>query len=340
MQLFIITTAILLSLSSLETIQPGLEYEWRIYKDIHAKKYHIDEELARFNIWKMNLDIIEQHNKLANQGVYSYWLRMNRFGDMTNKEFVAFYNGYRSDLKKSSANRKVFTYDPFTEVPESIDWREKGYVTPVKNQGSCGSCWAFSTTGSLEGQHFNATGELVSLSEQNLVDCSGDYGNMGCNGGLMDQAFEYIKNNTGINTEESYPYEGKGNECRFKAENIGATLSSYIDVKSKDEDALKQALGTYGPVSVAIDASHISFQLYSHGVYHSYFCSQDRLDHGVLAVGYGNEIVNRWGKKKKEDYWIVKNSWSEHWGDKGYIKMVRNKKNNCGIATSASFPIV
>lgn len=317
-----------------------LELEWQVYKMMHSKEYHIDEELPRFTIWKMNKDIIEEHNKLADQGIYSYWLKMNHFGDLTNKEFVSIHNGYKSDLRRMSTvspHRKLFKYDPSYEVPDSVDWREKGYVTPVKNQGSCGSCWAFSTTGSLEGQHFNATGELVELSEQNLVDCSGSFGNMGCNGGLMDQAFEYIKNNSGIATEESYPYKGKENgNCEFESAKIGATLSSYADVKSKDESSLKQALGTYGPVSVAIDASHISFQLYSHGVYHSFLCSQTRLDHGVLAVGYGSEEQ----RGKMKDYWIVKNSWSEKWGDKGYIKMARNRNNNCGIATSASFPIV
>jgi len=158
----------------------------------------------------------------------------------------------------------------------------------------------------------------------------------GCNGGLMDQAFEYIKNNSGINTEEDYPYKGRDGDCKYDPANIGATLSSYVDVKSKDEDALKQALGTYGPVSIAIDASHVSFQLYSHGVYHSFLCSQDRLDHGVLVVGYGAEV----DRGRSRDYWIVKNSWGESWGDEGYIKMSRNRKNNCGVATSASFPIV
>ncbi len=152
----------------------------------------------------------------------------------------------------------------------------------------------------------------------------------------MDQAFEYIKNNSGINTEIAYPYTGRDDDCKFDPLNIGATVSSFVDVKSKDEDALQQAIGTYGPVSIAIDASHISFQLYSHGVYHSFLCSDTRLDHGVLAVGYGTEV----DRGRLKDYWIVKNSWGESWGDKGYIKMSRNRKNNCGIATSASFPIV
>jgi len=308
--------------------------EWNLFKISYSKTFKSDdEELRRFNIWKSNLDFIKKHNEDADNGLHTFWVKMNKFGDLTAREFSKIYNGYNSSLRTSFTGSKyVHVYNSNFQVPDSVDWRTQGYVTPVKDQGQCGSCWAFSTTGSLEGQHFKASGKLISLSEQNLVDCSTKYGNQGCNGGLMDQAFTYIKENNGIDTETSYPYHAVDQKCQYNPSNIGATDNGFVDVKSKDEDALKSAVGTVGPVSVAIDASHASFQLYSHGIYHEPFCSQTRLDHGVLAVGYGSES----GK----DYWIVKNSWSETWGDQGYIKMSRNRNNNCGIATSASYPTV
>ena len=296
---------------------------------IYGKNYDTDEEETRRNIiWQSNKKFIETHN--INADKFGFELGMNAFGDLESQEVVDLLNGYKQELKNSS--KDVFTYNPNIEAKATVDWREKGAVTGVKNQGQCGSCWSFSATGSLEGQHFLKKGELVSLSEQNLIDCSTRYGNHGCQGGLMDNAFRYIKANGGIDTEESYPYQAHNEKCRFRAANIGATVRTYVDVHRRDEQALTQAIQTIGPISVAIDASKKTFHYYKRGVYYDPLCSSTKLDHGMLAVGYGT--------LDGQDYYIVKNSWGPNWGDMGYVMMSRNKENNCGIATQASFPEV
>merc|ERR1712150_75037 len=255
----------------------------------------------------------------------------NEYGGKTNEEFVSVMNGYKMNVSRSVCSK----YSPpmnvdLTSLPDTVDWRKEGYVTEIKNQGQCGSCWSFSATGSLEGQNFKKTQKLVSLSEKNIMDCSKPEGNKGCQGGLMDQAFAYVIKNKGIDTEESYPYIAKNGKCEFKSEDIGATEVSCQDISLGSESDLQSAVATIGPISVAIDASHSSFQLYRSGVYNERRCSSKKLDHGVLAVGYGTE--------ESKDYWLVKNSWGRSWGQEGYIMMSRNKENQCGIATSASFP--
>jgi len=333
MQSVSVLAVLALAFSCTFAFDATLNRHWNAWKQANNKVYSNAEEQVRRATWESNLQKVQEHNLQADLGVHTYWLGMNKYADMTITEFARLMNGYNATMAASrKPARETFTFDPLRDLPDTVDWRDKGYVTGVKDQGQCGSCWAFSSTGSLEGQHFKATGKLVSLSEQNLVDCSTAQGNMGCNGGLMDQAFTYIKVNNGIDTEDSYPYEAVDNQCRFKAASVGATDTGFTDITSKDESALQQAVATVGPISVAIDASHASFQLYKHGVYNEIFCSQTRLDHGVLAVGYGTDS----GK----DYWLVKNSWGTGWGDQGYIKMTRNKRNQCGIATASSYPTV
>jgi len=242
---------------------------------------------------------------------------------------------------RASASSATFTRLPeHIKAPDSVDWRKEGAVTPVKNQGQCGSCWAFSTTGSLEGAHFRLTNKLVSLSEQQLVDCSAKFHNDGCNGGLMDNAFDYIKSIGGLDTEEEYPYHAKQAKCHFNKAHVAATCTGYVDVKSGDEDALRDAVATVGPVSIAIDATEDKFMLYKDGVFVDDGCSNgdEDLDHGVLVVGYGNDATTMKGDSM--DYWIVKNSWGPEWGEAGYIRMARNLKNMCGVATKASYPLV
>jgi len=323
--------------ANLEPLKNNWEFKdiWNEFKSGFGKVYKTaEDDLKHFGIFLKNHLKVVEHNKQFAAGRKSYSLKINQFGDLTTNEYKHQMNGFKRNYRDSLAkiHASSFLEPAFVQLPDSVDWRQKGYVTPVKDQKQCGSCWAFSTTGALEGQHFRKTKKLVSLSEQNLVDCSGSFGNQGCNGGLMDQAFQYIKSNDGIDTEISYPYEAKDARCRFKKATIGADDTGFVDVTSGNETALQIAIATVGPVSVAIDAGHSSFQFYSTGVYNEPDCSPDQLDHGVLAVGYGTE--------NGQDYWIVKNSWNVSWGQKGYILMARNEENMCGIATSASYPLV
>nr|XP_033338546.1 cathepsin L isoform X2 [Megalopta genalis] len=311
--------------------------EWTSFKLEHSKTYNSEiEEKFRMKIYMDNKHKIAKHNSNYEKKNVSFKLKMNKYGDMLHHEFVQVLNGFNRSA--NDVNRPKFTGAMFLEpanvqMPDTVDWRNYGAVTPVKDQGHCGSCWAFSSTGALEAQHFRAKGVLVSLSEQNLVDCSGKYGNNGCNGGMMTAAFKYVKDNHGIDTENSYPYEEENDKCRYNPKDSGASDVGFVEIPENDEDKLKAAVATVGPISVAIDASHESFQFYSEGIYYEPQCSSVDLDHGVLVVGYGTD-------ESGTDYWLVKNSWGTTWGDKGYIKMARNKMNNCGISSTACYPLV
>uniref|UniRef100_A0A4W4FVT2 Cathepsin La n=1 Tax=Electrophorus electricus TaxID=8005 RepID=A0A4W4FVT2_ELEEL len=321
------------------TTAPSLDWQlddhWQFWKSCHNKNYHEVEEIWRRIVWEKNMKKIDLHNLEYSLGRHTYRLGMNQFGDMTNEEFRQMMNGYKYSPKKKSKG-SLFIEPNFMEVPRHVDWREKGYVTHVKDQGQCGSCWAFSTTGALEGQHFRKTGNLVSLSEQNLMDCSWPEGNHGCDGGHMDQGFQYVQDNNGIDSEASYPYLAKDGSCHYDPQFNAANDTGYVDIPSGKEQALMKAVAAVGPVAVAIDAGQQSFQFYHSGIYYEKNCSTKELDHGVIVVGYGYEGVDEDVKK----YWIVKNSWSEKWGNKGYIYMAKDQNNHCGIATSASYPLM
>ncbi|XP_055899586.1 procathepsin L-like [Biomphalaria glabrata] len=304
------------------------EANWFVFKTKHNKTYTGLEDVMRRKIWEDNLKKIEQHNELYAKGLSSFYLGENKYADMSNIEFVKTMNGLLIRLDPETLNASKVLNRQW--LPASVDWRNKGVVTDVKDQGQCGSCWAFSAVGSIEGQHARAS-QLVSLSESNLVDCSSEFGNNGCQGGLMTNAFKYVIANGGIDTEDSYPYVAEQQTCSFSMVNVGATIRGYKNVLQGSESALQAAVATVGPISVAIDASHSSFQLYAGGVYNEVQCSSVQLDHGVLVVGYDTSST---------DYWIVKNSWGTSWGQDGYIFMSRNKQNQCGIASMASFPIV
>ncbi|KOX72663.1 Cathepsin L [Melipona quadrifasciata] len=325
MKTFLLLIATIFATAQAVSFFELVNQEWTTFKMEHNKIYKNDiEERFRMKIFMDNKHKIAKHNGNYEMKKVPYKLKMNKYGDLLHHEFVNTLNGFNKSINtqlrsERSLSSAAFIEPANVELPKSIDWTKLGAVTPVKDQGHCGSCWSFSATGALEGQHFRRTGVLVSLSEQNLIDCSGKYGNNGCNGGLMDQAFQYIKENGGLDTEVSYPYE--------------AEKMINADIPEGDEHKLKAAVATVGPVSVAIDASHQSFQFYSEGIYYEPECSPQNLDHGVLVVGYGTD-------ENGQDYWVVKNSWSDSWGTSGYIKMARNKQNHCGIASSPSYPLV
>ncbi|KAK7605322.1 hypothetical protein V9T40_007180 [Parthenolecanium corni] len=308
--------------------------DWNLFKVKFNKTYeNAIEENFRMKIFMDNKYRINKHNKRYEREEVSFTLKMNRFGDMLQHEISRKMNGYRKNLSKSKRDSIEYRPPFNAPVPDSIDWRKLGAVTPVKDQLDCGSCWAFSSTGALEGQYFRKTGKLISLSEQNLIDCSGPYGNQGCDGGLQVLAFLYIDFNKGIDTEQSYPYEAKDGDCRYSPSKFGASDKGYISVPQTNETILKSAVAFEGPVAVGVDASNPHFMYYESGVMYSDTCSSISLDHAVLIVGYGTT-------EKGEDYWLVKNSWGKTWGEQGYIRMSRNRNNNCGIATNPLIPIV
>ncbi|XP_074601850.1 cathepsin L-like [Brevipalpus obovatus] len=304
------------------------DHEWTKFKVQFGKKYATaEEEAQRHSIFVQNMEKVRQHNERAKNGKVSYTLGMNKFADLTFEEFSKTHFGY-SNKGKFSAPRTHVKRD-VSALPASVDWRTKGIVTEVKDQGNCGSCWAFSAVASMESAHAQSTGKLVELSEQNLVDCSGPEGDMGCNGGLMDNAFNYTITNGGIDTETSYPYVGEDENCEFNKANVGLTLKSYTDVPSGDESSLADAVSR-GVVSVAIEAT-FELQMYSGGIYSSACESPAQLNHGVTAVGYGTQ--------DGQDFWIVKNSWGQNWGEQGYFRFAKGQ-DLCGIADAASYPNV
>lgn len=311
--------------------------EWNVWKNKFGKMYQsMEEEVERMEIWLENMMHIEQHNFQYALGHKSFSLGMNHYGDMRSAEFGKIFNGFLGLEHKGMHTGEEYSdhlLDAETDLEKTVDWRTEGAVSDVKDQGQCGSCWAFSSTGALEGQMKVKFGTLPDLSEQNLVDCSKPEGNQGCNGGLMDAAFQYVKDQDGIDDEDSYPYEAVDYEaCRYTKSHRAADDKGFKMIPQGNEHALKHALAKVGPVSVAIDASNPSFQFYKDGVYYEPNCSPENLDHGVLAVGFG--------KEKGDKYYLVKNSWSDQWGDGGYIKMARDKENHCGIASYAVYPIV
>jgi len=300
------------------------------FRQRYNKVYSTDRETARRRmIYTENLGLIDSVNAQKR----GYTLGENEYADLTWEEFkAAKLLNTPQECSATQGNHKMSGVA--VKAEPAMDWRDKGVVTPVKNQGSCGSCWTFSTTGCLESMWAIKTRNLTALSEQQLVDCAGAFDNHGCQGGLPSHAFQYIKYAGGIQTETGYPYTGRDGRCKFDKTQVAATVADGVNITEGAEDELFDAVTHQGPIAVAYQVSG-DFRFYKDGVYDSTQCKSGPMDvnHAVLAVGYNTDA------KTNKPYWIIKNSWGTSFGIQGYFYMIRNK-NMCGVATCASYPIV
>lgn len=291
----------------------------------HKRVYTVVDFVKRYLAFRKNMDMIKKHN---DEGKHTFTLGLNSLSDLSNEEYRALLLFDIPTNTPASRDAPVFTGEGHMARAGSVDWRSSGAVQAVKNQGSCGSCWTFATAASIESITKIKTGVLPTLSEQNLLDCT-PQGNSGCGGGVPYYAQKYVISNGGISTSDKYPYEGVQGSCRYNAANSGAKITGVTNVAQNSESALQAALNVQ-PVSIAIDAGLSSFQNYKSGTYNDATCSSTKLNHAVLAVGYGTDSTG--------DYYIVKNSWGTRWGNLGYINIARNAGNRCGVATNALFP--
>ena len=305
------------------TSRPSLSDKTRFeeFKKKYNKTYGGNEDQRRLEIFSANLKRINEINSVKR----NFTVGVNKFTDLTREEFASTYLGY----KPKNQNRVRNVAPLKNSLPKEVDWRDQNAVTDIKDQGQCGSCWAFSVTGALEGLQSITQKKLIPLSEQQLVDCSTSYGNEGCNGGDMDLAFKYVKDK-GIQSEDDYPYYAWDYDCAYNASKVVFNISGWADVAQNSSEALAQAV-VNGPVSVAIEADQEIFQYYQWGILDTFECGH-YLDHGVLVVGFVNKTDWR--------YWIVKNSWGEDWGNAGYVYIgIEDKEGICGINMSPSYPI-
>lgn len=301
------------------------------FVDHFGKKYkNQDDYNFRFKVFRDNIQTIELLNRYE-QGTATYGI--TKYTDWTKEEFSS-RHGYRPDLKNENELPFVKAVIPDVDLPIEFDWRNKGAVTPVKNQGLCGSCWAFSVTGNVEGQYAIKHGKLLEFSEQELVDC--DKVDEGCNGGLMDNAYRVIEKLGGLESESDYPYEGSDDTCHFDVNRVEVQLTGAVNISHNETDMAKWLMAN-GPISIAINAN--AMQFYMGGVSHPFkvLCNPNNLDHGVVIVGYGVHTYKLFNKTMP--YWIVKNSWGQSWGEQGYYRVYRGD-GTCGVNQTPSSALI
>jgi len=315
-------------LRQLEQCTAGLNSDWREFKEQFEKSYSSEEDAFRKTIFAENMKKIQEHNEKFQAGIVSFDMGMNEFADLTEAEYaLKMARGALHDQVGRVAFAQNFTS---RALPTSVNWVEFGFRNPIINQGTCGSCYTFAAVAALEGQYYIKHKQLIQLSQQELLDCTKPYGNYGCGGGFQRSIYNYILAN-GIGYAASNPYRGVETQCVKNQPRI--TISTFYEIPSGNEEALKQAVATVGPIPIDMDASLDTFRFYNGGLYYDQRCTTNKLTHAITVVGYGT-------MQDGQDYWLVRNSWGAQWGVNGYIYMARNRNNACGVATRSVYPIV
>ncbi|XP_074470153.1 cathepsin S, ortholog 1 [Sebastes fasciatus] len=326
----VLCSVLLLTFPVLGHAASALNEVWEDWQIKHHKVYDNQTEVDfRRAVWEKNMQLVLRHNQEASAGKHSFTMGLNHLSDMTAEEINEKLNGLKLEDPINFRN-STFKEASGLLTPQSVDWRKSGLVSPVRNQGLCGSCWAFSSMGALEGQMKKRTGVLVPLSPQNLVDCSTEDGNLGCRGGYISKAIRYVIRNQGVDSESFYPYEHKDRKCRYSVAGKAGYCSDLHILPRGDEKTLQTVVASVGPVAVAVNAMLRSFHFYKGGLYNVPNCDPKFINHAVLVVGYGTDAG--------QDFWLVKNSWGTAWGEEGFIRIARNKNNLCGIASFAVYP--
>ncbi|XP_050314484.1 procathepsin L isoform X3 [Anthonomus grandis grandis] len=292
------------------------------------KTYADHHDPIKKTAWLSNLEKIKRHNAEAERGLHSYYLKDNNLADLSHPTYLT-----KMVKLTSSRHRKVDLevvgdfYHRFHHIPEEINWIDKGFTTPVYNQKDCGSCYAFSIAGVIQGQIFKQTDKLVPLSSQQIVDCSAATGNYGCAGGSLRNTLRYLEKVGGIMAYSDYPYIAMLGKCHYNKGQAIANITSWSVLPARDEKALEIAVANIGPIAVSINAAPHTFQFYHKGIYDDPGCSSTSVNHAMLVVGY------------TKDYWILKNWWGKHWGEHGYMRLKKNK-NRCGVANYGAYALV